>query len=316
MEVIEDFRVAGLPNSLYAQYMTETDVRIKNATPEALRILKSYEPFKMALDHLNKVYKQQRKNNLTNLLIEKDKERDDRYRCLYGHAKADLCNGDPDIRQSAQRVVNKMESYGDVIRASRRSQSADMTDMGEALSTEPLSADIEKMGQTANLNQMIAANNAYIELNRERSEGKKSIVVNATKNAREELDDKYRIVVSAINAQVMMNAYVDEKTQEDEPSLPEVQAAQTTAEVLADFVRSMNVLIKEFKTEAEQLGSDKNPDDSTPTPETPDKEEEDDTTTETPENPDEGEGETPETPSEGEGETETPEEPDDRPVVQ
>lgn len=302
MEVIEDFRVAGLPNSLYAQYMTETDVRIKNATPEALRILKSYEPFKMALDHLNKVYKQQRKNNLTNLLIEKDKERDDRYRCLYGHAKADLCNGDPDIRASAQRVVNKIESYGDVIRASRNSQSGDMADMGEALSTEPLSADIEKMGQTANLNQMIAANNAYIELNRERSEGKKSIVVNATKEAREALDEQYRIVVSAINAQVMMNAYVDEETSSSNPGQPEVQAAQTSAEILADFIRSMNVLIKEYKTEDNQLGSDKKPD-GTETPEP------------TPENPDEGEDETPETPSEGEGGEET-EEPDDRPVVQ
>ena len=189
-----------------------------------------------------------------------------------------------------------------------------MTNLGKALSTEPLSADVEKIGQTTNLNNMIAANNAYIELDRERSASKKSIVLNATREAREALDEQYRIVVSAINAQVMMNAYVDEKTQEDEPSLPEVQAAQTTAEVLADFVRSMNVLIKEFKTEAEQLGSDKNPDDSTPTPETPDKEEEDDTTTETPENPDEGEGETPETPGEGGGEG--TEEPDDRPVVQ
>ena len=316
MELIEEFRVAGLPNSLYVQYMTEVDARITEATPEALRIPTRYELYKAALNALNAAYKRQVKNNLTESLEEKDKERDDDYRCFYAHAKADLYNHDPEIRESAKRIVNKIETYGNLAKSSRRAQSGDMTNLGKALSTEPLSADVEKIGQTTNLNNMIAANNAYIELDRERSASKKSIVLNATREAREALDEQYRIVVSAINAQVMMNAYVDEATQPSEPGQPEVQAAQTTAEVLADFVRSMNVLIKEFKTEAEQLGSDKNPDDSTPTPETPDKEEEDDTTTETPENPDEGQGETPETPSEGEGETETPEEPDDRPVVQ
>lgn len=314
MELIEEFRVAGLPNSLYVQYMTEVDVRITEATPEALRIPTRYELYKTALNTLNAAYKRQVKNNLTESLEEKDKERDDDYRCFYAHAKADLYNHDPEMRKSAKRIVNKIESYGNLAKSSRRSQSADMTNLGKALSTEPLSADVEKIGQTTNLNNMIAANNAYIELDRERSASKKSIVLNATREAREALDEQYRIVVSAINAQVMMNAYVDEATQPSEPGQPEVQAAQTQAEILADFIRSMNVLIEEYKTEDNQLGSDKKPD-GTETPEpTPDKDDEDTTTPETPENPDEGKGETPETPGEGGGE-ET-EEPDDRPVVQ
>ena len=102
MELIEEFRVAGLPNSLYVQYMTEVDARITEATPEALRIPTRYELYKTALNTLNAAYKRQVKNNLTESLEEKDKERDDDYRCFYAHAKADLYNHDPEMRKSAK----------------------------------------------------------------------------------------------------------------------------------------------------------------------------------------------------------------------
>lgn len=196
-----------------------------------------------------------------------------------------------------------------------------MTEMGDALSTGTLATDVETIGQTENLNMMIAANEEYIELSDERSESRKDIQLNAVKDAREGLDDAYREVVSMVNAQITYNALIDESDLEEdsEPDLPEVQSEEATTDVLTEFAKILNAKIKEYKIEAEQSGSDKDSDETKEpdkTPETPDKEEEDDTTTETPENPDEGQGETPETPSEGEGETETPEEPDDRPVVQ
>ena len=133
MELIEEFRVAGLPNSLYVQYMTEVDARITEATPEALRIPTRYELYKTALNTLNAAYKRQVKNNLTESLEEKDKERDDDYRCFYAHAKADLYNHDPEMRKSAKRIVNKIETYGNLAKSSRRAQSGDMTNLGKAL---------------------------------------------------------------------------------------------------------------------------------------------------------------------------------------
>ena len=292
MELIQDFRISSLTNALYVQFMAEVNTCIQEATPEALKIVKCYALFHTAFVNLNAVYKRQVKNNLTASLEEKDQERDNRYRCFFWHVKADLYNADPEIRACAQRIMNKIESYDDLLRLSRRAQSGDMTDMGEALSSEPLSADVEKIGQTTNLGNMITANKEYIELNSERSQDKKKIVVRATKDARAALDEQYHTIVSVINSQIMVNAYLDTDSEEEEeetPGLPEVQTAMTQAEILADFVRQINVIIEEYKTEYNQTVDKK---------------------------PEEKPGETPETPSEGEGETETPEEPDDRPVVQ
>lgn len=289
MELIQDFRVSSLTNALYVQFMTEVNTCIQEATPEALKIVKCYAAFKTAFENLNAVYKQQSKNNLTASLEEKDKERDDRYRCFFWHVKADLYNADPEIRACARRIMNKIEDYDDVLRATRRAQSADMSDMGEAFSNEPLSADVEKIGQKTNLENMISANNEYIALNSERSQDKKKIVVNATKDARQKLDEQYHTVVSLINSQVMVNSLLDEDTSSEENTgRPEVQSGMTPDEVLADFVRRINVIIKEYKTESNQAGADRTPEQSV-------EEEGDDTTT-------------PETPG--------TEEPDDRPVVQ
>ena len=213
-------------------------------------------------------------------------------------------------------VASGIDSYGNVAKLGLRAESAKLTDMGKELLKEPLAGYVTELGYMPILTALIEANDNYVELSQKRSDSKKERVLNATRDARLALDDAYRDVVTAVNAQVAFQSLVDEETGGSNPGQPEVQSADASSDVLRDFVRVINVLIDEYTTTSEQSGSDKNPDDSTPTPETPDKEEEDDTTTETPENPDEGEGETPETPSEGEGETETPEEPDDRPVVQ
>lgn len=321
MVLVNEIRLTNLNNGLYAQFMADVKKLILKFTPKALKVSGSYKNYETWLEKFNAAYVRQVKNNLTASLEEKDKERDDRYRCFFAHVKADLYNGDPKKREAAQRVLNRIESLPNVLKSSRRKQSAEMTEMGDALSTGTLATDVETIGQTENLNMMIAANEEYIELSDERSESRKDIQLNAVRDAREGLDDAYREVVSMVNAQITYNALIDESDLEEdsEPDLPEVQSEEATTDVLTEFAKILNAKIKEYKIEAEQSGSDKDSDETKEpdkTPETPDKEEEDDTTTETPENPDEGEGETPETPSEGEGETETPEEPDDRPVVQ
>ena len=303
-------------NDLYVQFMTDVKAAIENATPEALRIAKCYTAFNTAFDQLDDAYQMQRKNSLTAELKELDALRDEGFRCLRMHSEADTYNPDPEKRKKAVYVWDRIDSYGNVAKLGLRAESAKLTDMGKELLKEPLAGYVTELGYMPILTALIEANDNYVELSQKRSDSKKERVLNATRDARLALDDAYRDIVTAVNAQVAFQSLVDEETSEDEPGLPSVQAAQTAAETLAAFVKLINVYIDEYTATAAQSGSDKKPDGTKEPDKTPDKEEEDDTTTETPENPDEGEGETPETPSEGEGETETPEEPDDRPVVQ
>ena len=297
MEIIQEIRLYGLPNALYAQFIDDVDKQIQRLTPKALKISKCYTAFTAGKEQFDQAYKQQTKNNLTASLEEQDKLRDDLYRCFYGHVRADLYNADADKKVAAQRILNWIGSFKDVLKASRRAQSADMTEMGAKLSEAPLSEDVELLGQTENLNQMIAANEAYKELSLERMQTKKDAVLNAVKEARVVLDDAYRDVVDMVNLQVKFNELSDASDFEESGSDgPSIQSLSEPVDVLTDFVRSINALIKEYKTEVAQSGANPEPDDETETPEEP-------------ETPEEGTTETPDT------EEPTQEEPDDRPTV-
>lgn len=307
MEVIKEVRLMSLPNDLYVQFMTDVKAAIEKYTADALRISKCKTAFDTAFERLDEAYQMQRKNNLTADLKELDAKRDDDYRCLRLHSEADTYNPDPDKRAKAVKVWNRIDAYGNIARLGLRAESARLTDMGKELLKAPLSDYVTELGYMPILTALIEANDNYVEMSQLRSDSKKAQVLNATRDARLALDDTYRDVVTAVNAQVAYQSLVDEETSSSKPEYPEVQSADITLDVLKDFIHVINVLIDEYITTAKQTGSEKNPDDSTPTPESPDKEEEkeeeDDTTPETPENPDEGSGE----------ETE---EPDDRPVVQ
>ena len=316
METIKEVRLTPFTNDLYVQFMTDVKAAIEKTTASALRISKCKTAFDEAFEQLDEAYQMQRKNSLTAELKELDALRDEGFRCLRMHSEADTYNPDPEKRKKAVYVWDRIDSYGNVAKLGLRAESAKLTDMGKELLKEPLAGYVTELGYMPILTALIEANDNYVELSQKRSDSKKERVLNATRDARLALDDAYRDIVTAVNAQVAFQSLVDEETSEDEPGLPSVQAAQTAAETLAAFVKLINVYIDEYTATAAQSGSDKKPDGTKEPDKTPDKEEEDDTTTETPEKPDEGEGETPETPSEGEGETETPEEPDDRPVVQ
>lgn len=291
METIQECRLKSFTNSLYAQFMNDVNTTIQEYTPETLRITKRYDIFKAALAAYDKVYKLQRKNNLTAELLELDKRRDEGFRCLYAHFEADLHSLDPERRKQAQYVINRLDSYDDPLRAGRRDESATLDDMGKALKEAPLSDYVSNLGQTDNLNLMIEANDDYKELSLSRTKSKKDQVKNATRDARLALDEAYRDIVAAVNSQVTYRSLVDEESSgSGEPSLPEVQSASEEADPLTEFIKVINKLIEEYKTTDAQSGSEDKPEDG-----------------------EEGEGEEPETPEEGGEETE---EPDDRPVVQ
>lgn len=255
MEIIQEIRLRSLTNALYAQFMDDVNAQIQRLTPNALKITKCYEAFEAGIAQLDRVYKQQTKNNMTESLMLQNEARADRYRCFCGHVKADIFNEDEAVRDAAQRILNWINCFKSLLRSSRRVQSANLTELGERLTEEPLASDVELLGQTQNLQRMIAANEEYKAMSLGRTESRKDVVLNAVNDARAALDEAYRNIVGMVNSQVMFAELSDAADFEGGAADgPQLSALAAETGVLSDFVRSVNTLIREYKTEMAQSG--------------------------------------------------------------
>ena len=93
---------------------------------------------------------------------------------------------------------------------------------------------------------MILANKEFVELSRTRIEKRKLVLV-TMKSARENIGEAYRNLVTLINSQIMVQNLKDEESggEEDRPGELSV-LVDTPEDPYTDFVRSLNVLIKDY----------------------------------------------------------------------
>lgn len=246
-KTIKGFRLRKLDNSLYMGFMREVKSFLAAKTPAAMGIEGCATKFVKALEKANRSKRPRSKHPLTKELAILHENRKARLRCLKGHVWADLDNEDPEVREHARILRNKIDSYGNLMRASRRVLAANLNDMYRDMSVEPLRTHVEKLGQMANLNAIHAANTAFQNTLDERVDSKKQIIPNAFRDARIALDQAYRELVAAVNSQIIRNMLGDDVKVEN------------IAE-LEDFAKIVNVLIKSYRTTMKQSGPDKKKD--------------------------------------------------------
>ncbi len=258
LNLIQEFRLAGINNSLYIQFMADVDSVIRQITPEKLNAVKCYEAFSEGRRQVQAAFGVQQKNNLTAVLDKQHQIRLDRFRCLKKHVEADAYNEEKAIRESARIVMNWVELFASVPRSGRRAISASIRKLCKGLEEERLISHVEFLGQSANLAALKAANEKYVNLSHERVESKKDIVVNAMKDARALLDSAYRDLVMVINSQITLRMLVDSgTTSQTDDNLPEVQEIDAESDPLGAFVQHINVIIWEYRTTIAQSGSNK-----------------------------------------------------------
>ena len=243
-KLIKRFKLKRLENSLYIGFMRKVNHFVELKTPLVLGITGCYQKFAELLDAANKARKPRSKNPLTEELDKLHERRKACFRCLKGHVWSDLDNDDPALREHARILRNKIESYGDLLRASRTTFTVNARYMSQDMSVEPLATDVAKLGQTANLRALIAANTAYHDMVAERRKGKMDFVPNTFRNARLALDKGYQDLVAAVNAQIIASQFVDGS---DTDRLAELE----------DFAGIVNELISSYRTTAKQSGPDK-----------------------------------------------------------
>lgn len=74
-------------------------------------------------------------------------------------------------------------------------------------------------------------------------------ITDEMKSARADLDEKYRNMIDVVNSQITINTFMDGGEEEDRPG--ELSGQE---DPLADFVQSINALVKEYKTKMAQSG--------------------------------------------------------------
>lgn len=262
MTIISEISLSAMKNSLYAQFMADVDNQIQRVTPAALKITKLYEVFSNGLAAFDSAYVAQRKDDRTAVLADLDKQRDESYRCIIGHAKADLLSCDAEKREKATVLLNRLNTYGAVHRLPNNEQSAALTDMGNVLKESPYVEIIEALALTDEVDGVVAINNQFINLSRTRTESKKALSID-TKEAREVLDPAYKNIISVVNSQITVNNLMDEA--EPEEDRPVVQS--TEIDPLEDFALSLNAIIAEYKKKMNQSGSNSSKDETPETPE-------------------------------------------------
>lgn len=261
-ETIGTITLSSMPNGLYVQFMSDVDFQIQRVTPETLKIKKCYGQFSAARSALDDTFVKQTKDNRTAELAEKDSLRDRIYRCISGHANADLNSSSAEKQEKARILVNKLNSVGYLPGMGNNEESARMDDLGKDLKASPMSELITALGLTAEVEAMIAANNAFIALSRERTESRKSIT-NATKDARAVLDPAYRDLIAVVNSQITIKSLMDEEAEDDRPVIDSL-AEERAVDPLTDFAQSINAIIREYKTKNAQSGTNPKPEDDRP----------------------------------------------------
>lgn len=258
-QTIQEITLSAMSNALYVQFMSDVDNQIKRVTPEALKIKKCYQTFSDARATLDSVFITQQKDNRSVSLASQDSVRDRIYRCISGHAKADLFSSNPDKQAKAQILLNKLDAAGYLPTMGNNEESARMDDLGKDLEVSPMAEIVEALGLTDELKAMIAANDAFIALSRERTEDKKNVQL-ATKEARRVLDPAYRDMISVVNSQITIHALMDEDSsgggEDDRPVIESVSVSRALSP-LEDFALSINAIIREYKTKTAQSGSSK-----------------------------------------------------------
>jgi hypothetical protein len=166
------------------------------------------------------------KSALTDEIKSEDSRRDNAYGALVTQNRVALKHFDPDVQTAARRLKILFDTYGNVSRKPFNEQTSAVYNILQELQGK-YADDCDTTGITAWATELQRRNNAFSDLMRERFDetaGKTDVIL---KDARTELDRKYREITERINALAIVEG----------------------AEAYEQFIRSLNAVIAKYNAE-------------------------------------------------------------------
>lgn len=223
---IQRFQLRSMSNSLYWQFMKDSDYEFNRVGLKALRISKVYERYKEGLKLMGDTFAAQRVNNLTVIMDEKDRLRLREYRRFRLHVLAEKMSNDETDLENARKLINKIDAYGTMSKYGCAVRSANMTDLTDDMGVAPYKDWVAHFGLTDNVAKMKAANDAFIEVSRERMQEDRDDSP-TYKEARKVMDKAFNDVVEVINSQSRLQSLADEETEGEENRICPPSRAET-----------------------------------------------------------------------------------------
>lgn len=292
-----------LPQNSGGQEYPDVQSLLRTLSLKSERLQKAVDKFNTAFEAFDAALKMARKNPVTEKINAADADRDDAWTYSSAYINVMLHHPDKEVAAVAKIARDLFDKYGNPTRFSQAKESGVFHNLLQ---------DIEAMESRETIdfdpwyNWMKSAEEAFETADLERSTAKGNVQKGVAKEKRQEAEEAYREMAMVINSIVVV-----EETDEYDKFINTVNAK----------IEQMSAISKGRTTRREN-SKDKEDDDrpatDDPSDEEPDTPSTDHPATEDPdtENPSTGNPSVEEPDTDTPGGSETPEEPDDRPVVQ
>lgn len=200
----------------FYQVMTLTSGYLAKEDLAVLKLLQVNTEFETAFLSFDKAIKQAQKTGITDLLIPADDNRDNILIGFTAATRSMLRFPDAEVAQSAARILNISEKYGDgVARLPQREESAVLTNMVNELQNAENAPLLEKTGLTLWVQKLKEANIAFDLLYASRTEKEAEFIAGLTRTERANMQAAFEKLAQAIEAYAFIDGEAPYKTLAD-----------------------------------------------------------------------------------------------------
>jgi predicted Zn-dependent protease len=203
---VKKFYLPQLHNGEHVAYHEESLEQLNQSDPATLGVSEQTGTYSAALDEEKSELDVFSASELSPESAKLDKRRDKAYSAFKAFLKVCANDADESVNEAAERllfIVRKSAiEVGDPLRLGLAKATTAINSLLRNL--EPLRADIELTGATNRLNELVATNRSFEELQIERNFEKAGKRSGNVKAARAVTDTAYNSVVERINAQVLL----------------------------------------------------------------------------------------------------------------
>ena len=193
-----------LRNDAYFQYRTEFRDLVLRSEAVLARIKPQFDAYELLYTQVDDAFKKINKSIFTEQIQEADKARIKVYTGLTAKCRAALKHFDPKIQEAAKHVKIVFDTYGSIARKPLNEKTSAIHNILQELKGK-YAKDVALIGVSEWTKELRERNNAFDALMKKRfdeSAGKNDVVL---REARKELDKKYRLIIERINALIIVD---------------------------------------------------------------------------------------------------------------
>ena len=222
---IKGLSQSKMRNDEYFQYHTEFIELVNRAGADNLKIEPQFETYMPLYAQVDEALMKIMKSAYTAKIQEADKRRDKVFRGLVDKCRAAEKHFRPEAQQAAEKLKILFNTYGNLAKRPLNEQTSGVYNLLQELEGR-FADDIRAVGVEEWVAELKDANNAFVELYRQRFDETTERTDIVLRKARTALDAAYRTIIERINALVIVEG----------------------EERWIDFIRSLNTVIDKYAT--------------------------------------------------------------------